>query len=224
MDFKNYKKMAGIKVFIVDDHEVVVLGIKSNLVRHKDIQVAGWAFDGLEAIKKIKDSDVDIVLMDVKLPDITGIEAAKKIKEFKPDIKILFHSSVIDEKTIIDAFELGASGYVPKSYKVDEIAEAVRIANTGKKYLKGIVSEIFLENYLKTKEDKEKLEKIPLTNREIEVLQQVAHGLSNKQVAAELNISLRTVEVHKSNIMKKLELYSTAELVIYAIKKDLITI
>lgn len=216
--------MDKIKTLIVDDHELVVIGIKSKLSHYKDIEVIGSASDGREAIEQVRELLPDVVIMDITLPEMSGIDAAKIINDNFPQCRILFHTSHIDEESIIKGFEIGASGYVPKTYKAEEIVEAIRTVHEGKRYLKGIVSEIFLSSYFKSRQEQEIKESIPLSKREIEVLKIITTGLSNKQIADVLNISLRTVEVHKSNIMKKLELFSTAELVIYAIKNKVVEI
>lgn len=213
-----------IQTLIVDDHDVVTIGIKAKLSHYKDISVVGTAENGMRAIELTEEFNPDVIVMDITLPGMSGIEAAEIIHRTHPDTKILFYTSHIDEDSIIKGFEVGASGYIPKTYKSEELVEAIRIAYSGKRYLKGIVSEIFLSSYFKSKEETEIKENIPLSKRELEVLQVLTTGLSNKQIADKLNISLRTVEVHKGNIMKKLELFSTAELVVYAIKNRIVNI
>ncbi len=216
--------MEKIRTLVVDDHELVTIGIKSKLSHYKDIEVVGIAKDGNEAVDQVRDKTPDVVIMDITLPAMSGIDAAKIIHDNFPETKVLFHTSHIDEESIINGFEVGACGYVPKTYKAEELVEAIRTVYNEKRYLKGIVSEIFLSSYFKAKKEQEIKENIPLSKREIEVLKILTTGLSNKQIADKLNISLRTVEVHKGNIMRKLELFSTAELVIYAIKNRIIEV
>jgi DNA-binding NarL/FixJ family response regulator len=216
--------MNKIRTFLVEDHEVVAIGVKAKLSHYKDISVVGSANNGVDAIEQILEVEPDVIIMDITLPGMSGLEAAEKILTQNPDLRLLFFTSHIDEDSIIKGFEIGACGYVPKSYKSEELVDAIRTVANGKRYLKGIVSEIFVSSYFKTKQEKEIQESIPLSKRELEVLQVVTTGLSNKQIADKLNISLRTVEVHKGNIMRKLNLFSTAELVIYAIKNRIIEI
>lgn len=216
--------MDKIRTVIVDDHELVAIGIKSKLSHYKDIVVVATASNGEEAIEVVREYNPDVVVMDIALPGMSGIDATKVITDNFPESKVLFLTSHIDEDSIIEGFEVGACGYLPKSYKSEELVEAIRTVYEGKNYLKGIVSEIFLSSYFKSKHEQEIKESIPLSKRELEVLKIVTTGLSNKQIADKMNISLRTVEVHKGNIMKKLDLFSTAELVIYAIKNKIVDI
>jgi DNA-binding NarL/FixJ family response regulator len=216
--------MEKIKVLIVEDHEMVVLGVKHLLTYYRDIQVIGVAINGNEAIEKTEELSPDIVIMDISLPDISGIEATKKILVKNQDIKIIFHTSLVDEENIVAGFDAGAFGYVPKNFKAEDLVEAIRSVHSGNKYLKGVVSEIFVESFLKQKDEKKAKSSIPLTERELEILQNIASGLTNSQIAEKLFISVRTVEVHKANILKKLNFNTTADLVRYAIKHRLIII
>ncbi|MBI4648770.1 MAG: response regulator transcription factor [Bacteroidia bacterium] len=216
--------MDKITTIIVEDHELVTIGVKSKLSHYKDIDVLGTATNGEEAIELVKEHKPDVVIMDITLPGMSGIAATKIITDNFPECKVLYLTSHIDEESIIKGFEVGGCGYLPKTYKSEELVEAIRTVYTGKRYLKGIVSEIFLSSYFKSKQEQEIKEKVPLSKREIEVIKTLTTGLSNKQIADKLNISLRTVEVHKGNIMRKLKLFSTAELVIYAIKNKIVDV
>jgi len=215
--------MSKINIFIVDDHEVVITGVEAILSFHNNISIVGTANKGKEALEKILHLIPDIVIMDINLPEISGIEITKIINEKLPYTKVVFHTSYIDEKTVIQGFEAGAMGYVPKSFKSNDLIDAIETIYKGNKYLKGIISDIIIGNRIKNKISNEKLLE-NLSEREIEVIKQIAFGFVNKQIANKLDISLRTVEGHKSNIFKKLKINSTAELVIYAIKNAIIEI
>jgi len=214
-----------IKLFVVDDHEVVITGVEAVLSKYPDIEVIGTANEAQEAIDMLKKLEPDIVIMDVQLPDISGIELTRKLLKNKPEMKIIFHTSYIDEENIINGFEAGALGYVPKTFKSDDLVDAIRTVHDGNKYLKGIVSQIVVDRYMKgfTTQSQD-AERKSITEREKEVLRCIAMGMVNKQVADKLNISQRTVEAHKSNIMKKLNLETKSDLIIYAIKKGIISI
>ncbi|MFH0895441.1 MAG: response regulator transcription factor [Bacteroidota bacterium] len=216
--------MEKIKVLIVEDHEMVVLGVKHLLTYYRDIQVIGVATNGKEAVEKTAELAPDIVIMDISLPDISGIEATKQILEKNQDVRIIFHTSLVDEENIVEGFDSGAYGYVPKNFKAEDLVEAIRSVHAGNKFLKGVVSEIFVESFLKQKDEKKTKSNIPLTDRELEILQNIASGLTNSQIAEKLFISVRTVEVHKANILKKLNFNTTADIVRYAIKNRLISL
>ncbi|MBE9484394.1 MAG: response regulator transcription factor, partial [Bacteroidetes bacterium] len=155
---------------------------------------------------------------------VSGIEVTEMITSQYPLCKVIYYTSHVDEEMITRGFEAGAYGYVPKNFKPQELIEAIHMVNDGQKFMKGIVSEKFISSYLKSEKEKKLKQDIPLSEREMEVLKHMSLGLSNKQIADKLFISIRTVETHKHNLMKKLNIYSTAELVIYAIQNNIIKI
>ncbi len=215
--------MDRIKVLVVDDHDLIVLAARQVFSKVPDIKMVGVASDGEQAYEKIKELKPDIVIMDIILPGLDGIELTKRIAIEFPDVKVVLHSSSISEDVIIQGFEAGAMAYVPKNFKPGQLVEAIHSAVKGEHYSKGFVSEILIENFLKNKNKKEGANN-KLTERETEILQAITKGMTNQQMADSLHISVRTVEAHKSNIMKKLKINSTAELVVYAIKNRIITI
>jgi len=215
--------MDKIKVLVVDDHDLIVLAARQIFSKVPGIKMVGMANDGEEAYKKIKDLKPDVVVLDVILPGINGIELTKKISSEFPDIKVVLYSSSVSEDVIVTGFEAGAMAYVPKNFKSGQLIEAIQTVVKGEHYSKGFVSEILIENFLKTKSKKD-IQTNKLTEREIEILKAITKGMTNQLMANELHISVRTVEAHKSNIMKKLKLGSTAELVVYAIKHRLVRI
>ncbi len=215
--------MDKIKVLVVDDHDLIVLAARQIFSKVPGIKMIGMASDGEEAYKKIKDLKPDVVVLDVILPGINGIELTKKISAEFPDTKVVLYSSSVSEDVIVTGFEAGAMAYVPKNFKSGQLIEAIQTVIKGEHYSKGFVSEILIENFLKTKTKKD-FQNNKLTEREVEILRAITKGMTNQLMANDLHISVRTVEAHKSNIMKKLKLGSTAELVVYAIKQRLVKI
>ncbi len=215
--------MDKIKVLVVDDHDLIVLAARQIFSKVPDIKLIGVANSGEEAYKKIKDLRPDVVILDVILPEMDGLELTKKITSEFPETKVVLHSSSVSEEMIVTGFEAGAMAYVPKNFKPGQLIEAIHTVVKGEHYSKGFVSEILIENFLKTKNKKEG-QNGKLTDREVEILQAITKGMTNQQMANNLHISVRTVEAHKSNIMKKLKINSTAELVVYAIKHKIVKI
>ena len=216
--------MKKIKILIVEDHEVVIKGIKTLLEPYDELEIVGYALDSDEAMKKVDELRPDIIIMDINLPEVSGIQITEMISEQYPLTKVIYYTSHVDEELITQGFEAGAYGYVPKNFKPQELIEAINMVNSGQKFMKGIVSEKFIASYLKSEKEKKMKQDIPLSERELEVLKHMSLGKSNKQIADELFISIRTVETHKHNLMKKLNIFSTAELVIYAIQNNIIKI
>lgn len=212
---------------LVDDHDIVILGLKALLSRNHDIEIVGITNNGEEAIEKVEELRPDVIVLDIDLPNISGIDVTEDISKNYPDVKVLLHTSFADEAHIISGFEAGAAGYVPKTFKAEQLIEAIRTVHAGERYIKGSVSEMFIANYFKTKisqQETESINKRKITARETEILRSITDGLSNQEIADRLHISVRTVEAHKHNIMKKLEIFNTAELVKYALKNNIITL
>ena len=217
--------MNEIKVLVVDDHDLVLLGVKTLLSSREDIKIVGVAKSGEEAINRIKELNPDVIILDIDLPGLSGLEVAKQILSNAPSAKILFHTALMDEEHIVKGFETGAMGYVPKNFQPEEFIEAIKTVYNGDKYLKGSVSEIFLKSYFKAKDEKILSVKYNnLTKREVEVLKLVGAGVPNVEISQKLFISIRTVEAHKANIMGKLNINTTVELVKFAIKNKLVVL
>ncbi len=168
----------------------------------------------------------DVVLLDINLPKINGIKVTEEIVKKYSKTKVILHSSYVDEEYIVKGFEVGAMGYVPKNFNADQIVEAIEVVNNGERYIKGLVSEVLMNSFFKKEDNKDHhvAGNAGLTERELEVLKLIIKGLSNNDTAQELYISVRTVEVHKANIMRKLGINNTAELVVYAIKNNLVQV
>ncbi|MBN2892151.1 MAG: response regulator transcription factor [Bacteroidales bacterium] len=213
-----------IKLTIVEDHSIVIDGINAMLIGVKDIELIDEVTRGLDIFNSIEKHQPDIILLDVKLPDISGIEIAKQITEKYPQIKILILSSQDDEETIVEAVKVGVKGYLHKNVKKEEFLEAVRYVYEGFEYFSDTISKKICTTFVKkvNLEENLKKQKAILSEREIEIIKLLCDGLSFKEISDKLFISTRTVETHKKNIMEKLELKSIPELVKYAIKNGII--
>jgi len=219
--------MKKITVIIVDDHKIVRDGIKALISEDSTIEIIGEASSGEEFWKLLQDDIPHVVLMDINLTDTTGIELTQKAIESYPDLNILILSMHMSDEFITNSIEAGAKGYLPKTTSQQELLDAIKKVSTGSEYYNTEVSEVLLKSFIrKTKNaSKEKEEpQVQLTKRELEIIVLFAEGLSNKEIADKLFISIRTVESHKNNIMQKLDLKSTVELVKYAIRHKMIDI
>lgn len=217
--------MEKIKVFVVDDHALIRDGIMYMLNNAADIQLVGEAAEGLEAIEKIEEKNIDIILMDIILPGMNGVEAAALIKKKRPDIKIIFLSMEVSENFVGEAIKIGASGYLPKDSRKSVLLDAIRVVHQGETYFPAAISEVVFKSFMQKASGVKKeveVNDVKLSDREIEIVKLLAKGLNHKVIGEQLFISPRTVDAHRTNIMKKLNINSTAELVVYAIKKGYI--
>jgi len=210
----------------VDDHQIVRDGIFALLIKEREIEIVGEASNGDELFEKLKFIKPDIIILDISLPKMSGIEIAGILKKDYPDLRIIVFSSYTDEETIFKSIRAGAKGFLPKDSMREDLVEAIKKVHQGFEYLSEKIPNTILMDYIKksgSKDDKYNNTKLGnLTKREREILKLIADGLSYKEVGAELFISVRTVETHKNNILQKLELKSTIDLVKFAIKNDLI--
>lgn len=218
--------MNKIKLLVSDDHDLVRDGIVSMLHNASDVQVVAEAEDGIEVIKKLNSMPVDVVLTDIMMPNMSGIELAREIKENHSDVKIILLSMEVTEEFIGEAIKIGVNGYLPKKTKKNELLEAIREVSSGGEYFPTSISQVVFKSFYSKKTMQKNAGKTPgkLSDRELEVLKLVANGKTNKEISDELFISIRTVDAHKNNIMGKLQLKNTAELVKHAIKFGLIEI
>lgn len=207
-----------IKLLIVDDHEMVRLGLTSYFSILKDIEVVGEAENGAEGVKMALNMNPDVILMDLVMDVMDGIEATKVILNEWPEAKILILTSFIDDEKVYPALEAGASGYLLKTSSASDIAEAIRRTYSGEEIIEEEVSIKIKADELNG--DRRKLHE-NLTNRETEVLNLIAEGLSNQEIADALYITLKTVKTHVSNILSKLEVSDRTQATIYAFKHNL---
>jgi DNA-binding NarL/FixJ family response regulator len=211
-----------IKVLIADDHKVFRDGIISILEKEEDIDVVGEAGDGREVMDLLDKVQPDVILMDIAMGNAGGIEASNLIKTQFPKIKILALSMHNESTYIVKMLEAGAKGYLLKDAGGKEMIRAIRVVNEGNTYYSGEVSAAIIEHLTKGTKPKEKKEGIPLSKRELEVLQLIAEEFTNPEIAEKLFISIRTVDTHRRNLIEKLAVKNTAGLVKYAIRNGII--
>jgi two-component system response regulator NreC len=215
--------MTEIRLLLVDDHEVVRTGLRMLLESQSDIKILAEASTGAEAIRLAKEIKPDVVVMDITLPDITGIEATRRLKERQPEIAVVALTIHEDEQYFFEMLQAGASGYVPKRAAPEDLISAIRAAFAGEIYLYPSLAKALVSDYLgRSRTNPEEASLEALTPREAEVLELLAEGLSNDEIAERLVISRHTVARHRENLMGKLNLHSRSELVKYAIRKGLI--
>ncbi|MFX3619282.1 MAG: response regulator [Sporolactobacillus sp.] len=207
-----------IRVVFVDDHEMVRIGVSAYLSAQTDIEVIGEASNGIEGVKKVLALRPDIVLMDLVMEQMDGIEATQRIITAWPQAKIIIVTSFLDDDKVYPAIEAGAVSYLLKTSKASEIADAIRRTYQGQSVLEPEVTEKVMS---RMKNPHTKVLHDELTPREMEVLLQMARGKSNQEIANDLFISLKTVKVHVSNILSKLEVQDRTQAVIYAFQHDL---
>lgn len=215
--------MQKIKLMLVDDHAVVRSGIRMLLQAQADMEIVGEVESGAAAIVQTSELRPDIVLMDVEMPDMNGIEATRAIKKTAPETAVIALTMYEDDQYFFEMLKAGASGYVPKRAAPDELVHAIRTVSRGEVFLYPSLAARLVQDYLyRDESDVEEEAYDDLTPREQEVLILIAEGLSNPEIADKLVISSKTVDRHRENIMRKLNLHSRIDLVKYAIKKGLI--
>jgi len=212
-----------IRIILGDDHSVIRRGLRLVLEQHKDFAVVGEASDGREAVSLAEEHKPDIAVLDITMPNLNGIEAARQITAKGPATSIIMLSMHADESFVLRALKAGARGYVLKEAPEADLVQAVRLVSGGKSFFSPAVSRLLVEDYVRRLQDKDIEDSYELlTSREREILQLIAEGKSNKDIANMLNLSLYTVETHRSNILEKLNLHSVPELILYAVRKGVI--
>ncbi|KMY54264.1 histidine kinase [Bacillus sp. FJAT-27231] len=214
-----------IKILLVDDHSVVRMGLKMLLNNHSDIEVVGEASEGNEGIQKALELHPDVVIMDLSMPHgKDGLSATSELKKQLPHVHILILTMHDDEEYLFQAIEAGASGCLLKSAPHDELLSAIRSVASGQAYLHPSATRRLMEEYIGTirQSGSGGGSYHSLSDREREVLTLIAKGYSNKEIAEQLVISVKTVETHKGNLMEKLQMKTRPELVAYALKKGLL--
>jgi DNA-binding NarL/FixJ family response regulator len=216
--------MKKLRILIADDHGLVRRGTREVLHSQHGWRVVGEATNGLEAVEKARELKPDVVVVDVGMPEIEGIEAVRQIREAVPDAKVLVLTMHESDQFVRRALDAGALGYLLKSDLTDCLPKAVKAVAEGKRFLTPKVSEIVLDGFLKSgSESQEGGRTAPrMTPREVEVVRLLADGKTNKEIAATLQIAVRTVETHRAKIMFKLGFHSSNELVRYAIRSKIV--
>ncbi|MBS3765379.1 response regulator transcription factor [Candidatus Bipolaricaulota bacterium] len=207
-----------IELVIVDDHRVVRSGVKALIDTEPHLEVIGEAADGREAVTKVKSQNPDVVLMDLVMPEMDGVEATSKITKVDPAPKILILTSFSEEERIIQAIKAGATGYLIKDASPDELVQAIKDVYHGESTLDPKVAGTVLRSVQNEPQDSSE----DLTDREVEVLELLAEGLPNEDIAEKLYISERTVRSHVSNILAKLDLTNRTQAALYAVKKGIV--
>jgi len=216
--------MRKIRVLLADDHQLMRSGVRLMLERQADLEVVGEASDGREAVALAKSLKPDVVVMDIGMPSLNGIEAAHQMTEERPELAVMILSMHADESYVLRALRAGARGYLLKDSAEADLTRAVHVVAGGKSFFSPAVSKLLLDDYVrKLKRSGTDDPYDLLTPREREVLQLVAEGKSNKDIANLLNLSVYTVESHRSNLMEKLHLNGLPELILFAVRRGIIS-
>lgn len=212
------------RVVIVEDHTILRETLKTALEAETEMEIVGEAGDGIEAVRCAIEHQPDLVLLDLSMPKMDGISAIKDIKKQSPATKILVLTIHKEEEYILTAFDAGADGYLLKDAYFDELKWAIQKVMDGNRFISPDISDVVLEGFLEdNKTLKEKSSWDTLTQREREILKLIAEGYKNADIAELLYISVKTVEKHRSNLMRKLDLHNASELTAYAIKRGIVT-
>ncbi len=212
-----------MRILIADDHKVLRSGLRRILEEQPDLEVVGEAADGREAVDLASALQPDIVVMDIAMPQMNGMEATRQIVTKNPRVNVLILSMYSDETYIVQVLRAGARGYLLKDSAEDDLINAVRSVNSGLPFFSPKIARLLVGDSMQRLRDEAVSDTYELlTPREREVLQLIAEGKSNKEVAAALFVSPTTVETHRARIMDKLDLHSTAEIVLYAVRKRII--
>lgn len=209
-----------IRILLVDDHRVVVEGLRALLNDEQGLEVVGLAEDGRTALAMVDQLSPEVVIMDVTMPELSGIQATATLVADHPRTRILALSTHTDGRYVRSMLEAGAHGYVTKQMAGEELVQAIREVAQGRKYLSSDVTESVVDGYVKKVVD-DRSAMTMLGGREREVLQLLAEGLTSGEIADRLDISTNTVDTHRRNLMKKLDLHSVAELTKYAVREGL---
>ena len=216
--------MSDIRILLADDHAVMRTGLRLVLERQPDFRVVAEASDGREAVSLAQQHKPDVVVMDIGMPNLNGIEAARQLTASVPEAPVVILSMHSDEAYVLRALKAGARGYLLKESAESDLIAAIRAVHNGKAFFSPAVSRMLVEDYVRQLQDREIEDSYELlTTREREVLQLIAEGRSNKEIANVLNVSLYTVESHRGNLMEKLNLHTVPELILYAVRKGVIS-
>ena len=216
--------MKKIRILIADDHGIVRTGLRLQLEQNSDFEVVGEASDGREAVTMADELTPDVVIMDIAMPNLNGIQATTQIVKKNPQTSVIILSMYSDETYLTRILAAGAKGYLLKENAEVDLDRAVRVVAEGKPFFSPAIANTLLEDYMRQMQQRGLQDSYDLlTEREKEILQLLAEGKSNKDVAVLLNLSQNTVETHRTRIMQKLGLHSTADIVLYAVRKRIIS-
>jgi DNA-binding NarL/FixJ family response regulator len=216
--------MDKIRILIADDHGIVRKGLRLQLEQNEQFQVVGEASDGREAVRLAEEFQPNIVIMDIAMPNLNGIEATAQITKRNPQVRVIILSMHSDESYLTRTLSAGAKGYLLKESADLDLCRAIQAVAQGKVFFSPAIANTLLEDYMRQLQQRGLQDTYDLlTDREKEVLQLLAEGKSNKEVAALLNLSTYTVETHRTHLMQKLNLHSSAEIVLYAVRKKVVS-
>jgi DNA-binding NarL/FixJ family response regulator len=216
--------MKKIRVLLVDDHAILREGIKALLEKQDDIEVVAEAADGREAIPKAVQFRPDVVVLDISMPTMDGLESTRQMKRENPDIKVLVLTMHDNEEYFFQLLRAGASGYVTKKSVSRELVSAIEAVYRGESFFCPSMAKFLLSDFLRLDKAVENTSQEELTPREREIVKLIAEGYTNQQIADLLHRSVKTIESHRSNILRKLGIHDSIELVKYAVRKKLIEI
>jgi two-component system, NarL family, response regulator NreC len=215
--------MAKTRILLADDHDIVRKGLRYLLGKYPDLEIVGETVDGRQTVRLLEAVNADIVIMDIGMPLLNGIEAAAQIVKQDPRIGVIILSMHSDEDYVLRALNAGVKGYLLKDTVESDLLHAIDAVRKGRTFFSSAVTDVMQEDYVRQLQSKGlKDSYYLLTDREREILQLLAEGKSNKEVAGILDLSPLTVETHRANLMQKLNLHSTAEIVLYAVRKKII--
>jgi two-component system response regulator NreC len=213
---------AAMKVLVVDDHEVVRQGIKMVLETDPELEVVGEAASGEDAIDRVRELRPNVVVMDIGMPGLSGFEATRRIRQSNPEVQVLALTVHDSEAYVFQMLQAGATGYIVKRAPAVEVIQAVKRAYRGEAVLHPSVAKLLIRDYLSRVEKGEEASYDTLSDREREILKLIAEGKTNREMADLLYLSVKTVQAHRANLMRKLGMHDRTELVKYAIRKGII--
>jgi len=214
--------VAPFRILVADDHEVVRKGLVALLQQQPDWQVCGEAGDGRDAVDKAQQLRPDVVILDIGMPSLNGLEATRQILKVNPNARVLILTLHDSDQVVRDVLNAGARGFLLKSDAARDLVAAVEALRRDKTYFTSKVAAMVLEGYLKGGTPAPTIGRNRLTPREREIVQLLAEGKSTKEVAVALGLSVKTAETHRSNIMRKLQLHSVSDLVLYAVRNNIV--
>ncbi len=210
-----------IKILLADDHKIIRDGLRTLLEKQPGMEVVAEAEDGRRAVRLVREMSPDVVVMDIAMPDLNGIEATRQIIAEVPDIKVIALSMHTDRRFVAGMIKAGSAGYLLKDCAFEELARAIRTVFANQTYLSPSIANIVVDHYVRNSSTPDSTIPTILSAREREVLQLLSEGTSAKKIASHLNVSVKTIETHRRQIMEKLDIYSIAELTKFAIREGL---
>ncbi len=210
-----------VRILLADDHEIVRQGFRALIERRKDMEVVAEAANGRRAVELVNELRPDVAVLDIGLPQLNGIDAARQIQADQPSCKIIALSIHQERRYVTEMLKAGAVGYLVKTCAADELTQAIEAVTTGETYLSSKIAASVVDQLLHRDQGQPSQAPMALSGREREVLQLLVEGKSSKEIAHVIDVATRTVDLHRQNIMKKLDLYSVAELTKYAIREGI---